>query len=297
MAFRRVINEHNPPELLASGIINLEDVDKLFKIFYDHLNVFLSIIDPIIPSPVDVYNRCPFLFIASTPSARTTTPRNRSKSVEIYQAYIVMSIHPLPARRWEEDRSWLYLRLTFGMATDLAPHIPSSTTKFIDERHEREILNRTRAWVICFSLDCNATTQFGKPLSIKEDSIIRSAATRYKKSVNNHCHDTHMVAYTSLQVESKFGFRGDAEIRPASIGVNFCLSWTIPIWLCSRLASSKRSNREGWVGGDMFLTACPDPASSVLRIVIEVLAPSGYHRYAADGHFVFAAFASAFLVK
>lgn len=49
--------------------------------------------------------------------------------------------------------------------------------------------------------------------------------------------------------------------------------------------------------GDMFVTACLESASSVLRIVIEVLAPLGYLRYAADGHFVFAAFASAFLLK
>jgi hypothetical protein len=34
------------------------------------------------------------------------------KSVEVCQAYILLSLYPVPARRWEDDRSWLYL----GMA-------------------------------------------------------------------------------------------------------------------------------------------------------------------------------------
>jgi hypothetical protein len=33
------------------------------------------------------------------------------KSVELCQAYILLSIYSVPARRWEEDRSWLYTGL------------------------------------------------------------------------------------------------------------------------------------------------------------------------------------------
>lgn len=33
------------------------------------------------------------------------------KSVEICQAYILLAGYPVPPRRWEEDRSWLYLGL------------------------------------------------------------------------------------------------------------------------------------------------------------------------------------------
>lgn len=33
------------------------------------------------------------------------------KSVEMCQGYILLSLYPVPARRWEEDRSWLYLGL------------------------------------------------------------------------------------------------------------------------------------------------------------------------------------------
>lgn len=39
------------------------------------------------------------------------------KSVELCQAYILMSIYAVPARRWEEDRSWLYtgLAIRYGI--------------------------------------------------------------------------------------------------------------------------------------------------------------------------------------
>ena len=33
------------------------------------------------------------------------------KSVELAQAYIILSIYGVPARRWEEDRGWLYTGL------------------------------------------------------------------------------------------------------------------------------------------------------------------------------------------
>ena len=42
------------------------------------------------------------------------------KSVELCQAYILMSIYAVPARRWEEDRSWLYTGLAIRY-----PYIPN----------------------------------------------------------------------------------------------------------------------------------------------------------------------------
>jgi hypothetical protein len=50
-------------------------------------------------------------------------------------------------------------------------------------------------------------------------------------------------------------------------------------------------------GDHVFFNKCLDAAKSVIENMIESLAPSGYMRYAPDGHFVFASFASAFLLK
>ena len=33
------------------------------------------------------------------------------KSVEVCQAYILLSLYPVPARKWEDHRTWLYLGL------------------------------------------------------------------------------------------------------------------------------------------------------------------------------------------
>jgi len=44
------------------------------------------------------------------------------KSVELCQAYILLSIYSVPARRWEEDRSWLYTGLAIRCA-----HLQSAT--------------------------------------------------------------------------------------------------------------------------------------------------------------------------
>jgi hypothetical protein len=33
------------------------------------------------------------------------------KTVEVCQAYILLSLYPVPAHRWEDNRSWLYLGL------------------------------------------------------------------------------------------------------------------------------------------------------------------------------------------
>lgn len=122
------------------------------------------------------------------------------KSVELCQAYIIMSVWGVPAKRWEEDRSWLYTGLAIRIATDLNLHqttgiVPSSLKRpgaspstsarrsssssrvgadgkplvSQAERQEREALNRTRVWMICFNLDRSTATQFGKPITIKED--------------------------------------------------------------------------------------------------------------------------------
>jgi hypothetical protein len=51
------------------------------------------------------------------------------------------------------------------------------------------------------------------------------------------------------------------------------------------------------LGDHLFFSKCLDAAKSVIRNMVECLAPTGYMRYAPDGHFVFASFASAFLLK
>ena len=55
------------------------------------------------------------------------------------------------------------LRVGYGPSA-VAQHIPSNA-----EKQEREMVNQTRVWLLCFNLDRSTAAQFGKPSTIKED--------------------------------------------------------------------------------------------------------------------------------
>ena len=42
------------------------------------------------------------------------------KSVELCQAYILLNTYGVPAKRWEEDRSWLYIGLAIRFVKSCA---------------------------------------------------------------------------------------------------------------------------------------------------------------------------------
>ena len=109
----------------------------------------MSVLDPVLHTPATTFKRCPFLFTVGASSASFPAQgcpdhaavcavasryyREKSeiypiamhfakhaaanalitgwKSVELAQAYIILSIYGVPARRWEEDRGWLYTGL------------------------------------------------------------------------------------------------------------------------------------------------------------------------------------------
>lgn len=50
-----------------------------------------------------------------------------TKNVEMCAAYILLSLYPVPVKRWEQQRGWLYL----GLAIRYAPHVfPFSEISF-----------------------------------------------------------------------------------------------------------------------------------------------------------------------
>ncbi|KAG8742288.1 hypothetical protein FRC10_001712 [Ceratobasidium sp. 414] len=358
---RRIIIERQmPPEILTHGIIKPAEVEVLFKIFFEQLNPFVAILDPSMHTPAFVFGRCPFLFTAicaissryyrKRPELYTiamhfakqsaaTALIDGWKSVELVQAYILMSVYPVPARRWEEDRTWLYLGLAIRMATDLNLHLPWQG-KATGEAHEREILNRTRTWLICFNLDRSGATQFGRPPTIREDYIIRKSHNWYKRSGYNLAMDVHLTAYTRLlRIVARFlanvysdsnsptalnksldflavtttsdeeltAFERETqeqfEKESDHNGMIRCYFWEkyrcdlLPFLSnYSRLVIFSFGHQQAFQRG-LQHGKCYKAASEVVRIAIEILAPSGRLMYAPDGHFVFISFAAAFLLK
>ncbi|TFK20177.1 hypothetical protein FA15DRAFT_673724 [Coprinopsis marcescibilis] len=356
-----LIEQHSPPEILVHNLVTPKDVDNLFGIFYTRINPFVSLLDPVLHTPSSTFARCPFLFTVVCAISSRYYPEKSEiypiamhfakhaaatalidgwKSVELCQAYILMSIYAVPAMRWEEDRSWLYIGLAIRIATDLNLH-NASTIKATSEKQEREILNKTRVWLICFNLDRSTATQFGKPSTIKEDYIVRNAKDWYSKSKYNHPYDIHLCAYsTLLQIVAKFhdeifsdpssptGLNKRVDFRSVTLEhdrhlTNFHQEWLKKfgqeskiddqgsIFRCSLLPflvsysrlvmfsfGFQQAFHRGLQDGDEVLfNKCLESAKAVLECMVDTLAPSGYMRYAPDGHFIFAAFASAFLLK
>ncbi|KAJ7689016.1 fungal-specific transcription factor domain-containing protein [Mycena rosella] len=362
----QLIEQHSPPEILIHGLVVPEDVDKLFEIFYARVNPFIALLDPVLHTPASTFARCPFLFTVICAISSRYYPEKSEiypiamhfakhsaanalidgwKSVELCQAYILMSIYAVPARKWEEDRSWLYTGLAIRLATDLnlhqvAPKAPKGEKK--SEKQERELLNRTRVWMICFNLDRSTATQFGKPSTIKDDYILRHGSDDwYKKSPYNTSYDIHMCCYTALlRLVARFlddifsdptsptGLNKHVDFRTVTIThdaklTRFNEEWSqrfaqdsdandrsavlrcklLPFLVAySRLVMFSFGFQQAYQRGlqppdHIFFAKCLESAKAVLRNMVEGLAPTGYMRYSPDGHFVFAAFASAFLLK
>ncbi|CAE6458081.1 unnamed protein product [Rhizoctonia solani] len=337
------------PEIFTRGIIKPNEVEILFKIFFEELNPFVAILDPHIHTPAFVFDRCPFLFTAICAiSSRYYTKRPELysiamhfakqsaamalidgwKSVELIQAYILMSVYPAPARLWEEDRTGLYLGLAIRMATDLKLHLPGQG-KAAGEAHEREILNRTRTWLVCFNLDRSGATQLGQPPTIQENYIVRHSGDWYKRSNLNLPFDIHVTTNTRLlrivtrflasvysnsnsptalnknvdflmlctqtdeelttfehetqeQFEKESNHR-DSACRYRCDFLPFLSNYSRVVIFSFGL---QQASQRGLEMGKIFFNKCYKAACEVIRIAIEVLAPSGRLKHAPDGHFM-----------
>ncbi|EPQ52642.1 hypothetical protein GLOTRDRAFT_79762 [Gloeophyllum trabeum ATCC 11539] len=213
--------------ILARGIVTLEEVDKLFKLYYDYINLSVSLLDPELYTAQKTYVRSPFLFTVICAIASRFYPERPDlypmameyarcaagdaltrgqKNVEMVQGFILMSLYPVPTRRWEDDRSWIYLGLAIRIATDLNLHHPT-TAKPKNEQHARELLNRTRVWLNCFNVDRSTSSQYGKSPIIKNTDFVanHSESWWHSSPYNMPGFDVHICGYNAeLKTMAKF---------------------------------------------------------------------------------------------
>ncbi|EIM80246.1 uncharacterized protein STEHIDRAFT_150792 [Stereum hirsutum FP-91666 SS1] len=220
---RIIIEREQVPEILSSGLISFEDAKALFRMYFERINTFLSGIDETIYTPASVLRRCPFLFtvICAVSSryfferpglykiamhfakaAAASTVVDGWKTVETCQAYLILAAYGFPTRRFEEDRGWCYTAIATRMAVELnlnKPPPPNSTpAKPEDERHEREMLNNRRTWMLCCIMDYSTAMQLGKPPTILEDELIRNAEHWCSSSTFQHPYDVHLPVIISF---------------------------------------------------------------------------------------------------
>ncbi|KAI0926056.1 hypothetical protein AcV5_008620 [Taiwanofungus camphoratus] len=225
-----IYDQHQPPHILRTGLVKPDEVEKLFKIYYDYMNLSLSLLDPVLYTAQSTYWRSPFLFtvicaiasrhyparpalyqeaMKSARLAAGTALIGGQKSVEVVQAYILLSLYPVPARRWEDDRSFIYLGLAIRIATDLNLHHPNTATP-ANEPHARAMLNRTRVWLNCFNLDRSTGSQYGQPPVISNLDFVANHTEDWWHSspYNMPGFDVHLCCYNAeLKVMANFRSR------------------------------------------------------------------------------------------
>ncbi|KAF7373010.1 hypothetical protein MSAN_00508400 [Mycena sanguinolenta] len=349
--------EQSVPEIVIHGIVVPEDVDKLFEIFHANLNPFISLLDPVLHTPTSTFARCPVLFtVVCAVSSRYYTEKSEiypiamqfakrsaanalnegRKTIELCQAYLLLSIYAAPVVNWEQDCSWLFTGVAIRLATDLNLHQESiSTAAQANEKWERELLNRTRVWMTCFVMDHLIATESGKPPAIKPDE----SNDWYSRSPYNSVYDLHLSDLFTVWFEpgetfnsfihsnidgppQDVDFRTVTIVHDAKLGV-FSDEWAYrlaqqsnaidlaPTWQFKSFAflttysqlfmfsfALEQAYRTGFQSMDELLfTKCLESAKNVLRSIIDGSGPSGFVRYCPHGHFTIVAFASAVLLK
>lgn len=218
---RLYIERQIQPEMLT--FVTKDEVIELFKIFFEYMNPHCSMLDPNWHTPSLVCSRSPFLltaicavsskFYAARPDLHQklnkiakklafSVPEQGYKSVEIVQAYLLLFLWGIgPVERFEQERTWTILGLAIRVGTDINLHrkIPYAEGDTPDAKATNlEIRNRERAWLLCYVLDRSFSAQMGKPHSVKEDFIIRTANKWWQ-----HPHalplDVGLAAYVDYQ--------------------------------------------------------------------------------------------------
>ncbi|CAK5268551.1 unnamed protein product [Mycena citricolor] len=181
------------PHILTRGVITPQEAEKLFDIYFQCMNISVSLLDPVLYTPQKTCFRSPFLFtVVCAIASRFYTERPELYNQAMHFAQLAAGTaliggHP-------------------KMAIDLNLHLPN-TAKPINESHEREMLNRTRVWLNCFNLDRSTGSQYGKaPTISNSDYMANHSEDWWRKSTYNIPNfDIHICAYNSeLKVMAGF---------------------------------------------------------------------------------------------
>ncbi|TFK42647.1 fungal-specific transcription factor domain-containing protein [Crucibulum laeve] len=204
-----------PPEVIKYCGLYPEDIIELFKIFFERINPYFSILDEELHTPHNLIWTSPFLFtVICAVASRYYTIRpdiyplaiefardaagkaliDERRGVDVCQAYLLMAVYPVPKKKWTEDRSWLLMGVAIRMAMELELNQPPPAGC-----DEREGLNRTRTWLNCYCVDGSHAIQFGKqPMLRLDDYVARKSRNWYKLSPMNTAFDVHLCAYVQI---------------------------------------------------------------------------------------------------
>ncbi|KAJ9478873.1 Zn(2)-C6 fungal-type domain-containing protein [Pseudozyma hubeiensis] len=185
----------DPVEL---GLVELKELERLFDVFFARINPVLDLFDPFLHSVAFVRMRSAFLTtVISCMAARfSDTPQDAKlastldrhwqekllpmillgghKSVEISQAFLILTTYSRPTNRLVDDRSWQYLGFAIRTATEVGVNrkVTPSENLLGNEQVARRVRNRERLWYNLFLYDRTLSAQTGRPWTISEDRMI-----------------------------------------------------------------------------------------------------------------------------
>ncbi|KAH7915024.1 fungal-specific transcription factor domain-containing protein, partial [Hygrophoropsis aurantiaca] len=327
----------------------------IFARYFKMINPAFSLLDPDHHTPSNLIWSSPFLFsVVCALASRHYTKRNiytlamsfagdsaaqalisPLKNTETCQAYLLLSVYPIPRKRLAEDRSWIFMGVAFSLARELG--LDDNPPASLDER---EKLNRTRTWLNCFCVDGSYSTQSAKlPMISRNDYMAFQSRNWYISSPLNLTVDAHLCWYVHA-ITAMLEYQADMH-RLREQGVAFdvvsrsitydlqlckiCQEWnkrlethpsTHSMCICWMSRSSRalmviaaymrlamlsqafqhdsacRTSSESYIPRESIYCA-----RTVIRIVVQRLFTTGRLRYALESHFLFAAFAAAFLLN
>ncbi|KAH9951891.1 hypothetical protein B0H21DRAFT_3003 [Amylocystis lapponica] len=349
-----VSQDRRAPNILRCGLLHHFEIRSLFNTYFEKVNPSLPILDEKLQTPERLIVTSSFLFtvicaLASVHDVRrpklhrlamelvmddaTEALREGIKTVETCQAYLLLSIFPLPNKNLTDDRRLLLMSIAARLAQELKLDQPPSPSC-----EERLSLNYTRTWFAIVCLDKTYAIQFGRPVIVQRSGYIAGITrTWYNSTKSNTRYDVHICAYTELHLlAAEFWQTHDRDCTEAredldemSTAIEYDKKMTdLASHWCHIFYQSPDASDSNWLlstdtikvvvahlrlailsagfqtvvkqGAPLdpqILNTCVQLAKSILRNTIESFYPAGMLPFIFEAHYLYIAFAAAFLIN
>lgn len=197
---------------VAARLIDQDDVDWYFKLFFKYRSPLIGLLDPLLHTPEYVHDTSFVLFSAlcSLGCAVSDRPRDRVvypallslaegnmkwaiavcvKSLEVVQSIIVMQYWAPACARQSDDPYWLRLSHAVQLARELGIHRPATIAEQVNARargtspefKERLFRNFERTWLYTFISDKSFGIITGRSMGVAWKEIPPSASEWWRK--------------------------------------------------------------------------------------------------------------------
>ncbi|ORY73629.1 hypothetical protein BCR35DRAFT_281551 [Leucosporidium creatinivorum] len=172
------------PDAVQAGLLTAAEASELFASYYEHLNIFLPVLDPTLHTPSYCTETSPLLFTSILAvTSKIVRPRIYSSclvlanklfaqaveyglcSIEVVQATILLTHF----KKAEDSTSWRRTGYAIRMAQELGLHKKRKGGLSAEEREARHVLNSERTWLNLIVADYHLAIHHSLPRMITDD--------------------------------------------------------------------------------------------------------------------------------